>query len=308
VRRHVAADAFDLVHLQLARVGELVAACGATPVVIDFVDALSDNMRRRADAERGPARLLFAMEARRLQRYERVLAATATASVISAARDAAVIGGQAPPRAVANGIDLDRMPHAADQSRRAGVVFIGNWGYFPNRHGLRWLLDRVWPSVRDAVPDARLELIGRDTDAIRFAEGCPGVRVLGAVESVVPALHGAAVAVAPLHVGTGQSLKVIEAMACGAAVVTTSAVADALGAGAGDVVEIADEAPAYAAAIIRLLRDPQRRRDLSAAARMMVEHSHDWENAAARLNEVWRDAVAGRRFSDPAPPAAVESR
>lgn len=308
VRRRLAGGDYDLVHLQLARLGELVDACGDVPVVVDFVDALSDNMRLRADAERGPARVLFSLEAGRLGHYERKLAATTTACVISAERDAAVIGGANRPVVVPNGIDLERMSHVADQTSRRGLVFVANWAYFPNRHGLRWLIDQVWPLVRDAVQDASLDLIGRDPEAIRFVDGCPGVRVLGAVDSVVPALHRAAVAVAPLHVGTGQSLKVLEAMACGAVVVTSPAVANALGPAAHDAVEVADGGPAFAAAIIRLLRDPARRGELSAAARGLVEQGHDWRVAAAGLDRVWRAAAAGRNVSDARPPAGAGPR
>jgi sugar transferase (PEP-CTERM/EpsH1 system associated) len=287
---------FDLVHVQLARLGPLVDLIGDTPCVLDFVDALSLNMARRAGYDRGPMGWLAAIDAARLARYERDLCGRVDAAAISTAMDAAALGGPAGLHVVANGVDIGQFARAPVVPGSREIVFVGNLGYFPNVDGAGWFIREVLPRIRRAVPDARLRLVGaRPARRLaRLAATQDGVELVGAVAAVAPEIARAAVAIAPLRAGSGQQIKILEAMAVGRPVVATPVCAQGMRAVPGEHLMVADDAAAFAEAVSALLQAPALAERLSRNARQLVERDYTWEQSARALERVWFDAVRAR--------------
>jgi glycosyltransferase involved in cell wall biosynthesis len=127
------------------------------------------------------------------------------------------------------------------------------------------------------VPDARFRVVGRDPHTRVRRLASESIEITGTVPSVVEHLHEATVFVVPLRVGGGTRLKIFEAMAAGKAVVSTSVGAEGLDVTDGRDVLLADDAPAFAGAVIDLLRDHERRRALERAA-LETAARHDWSN------------------------------
>lgn len=289
----LATSQFDLAHVQVARLGGLVPRLAPLPCVVDLVDALSLNMTRRAAFDRGPLRRIAQLEASRLARYERVLCEEVRAATVCSAADRAAIGDLPNLSLVGNGVDAQAFRFAASNARAPDIVFVGNLGYFPNVDAAAWFATQVLPAVRERVPQAMLHLVGaRPAAALRrLANECPGVNLVGAVPDVLPHLHRAAVAVVPLRAGSGQQLKLLEAMAAGTPVVATSQSAAGLDAIDGEHLLIADDAPSMADAVTRLLGDPALGLRLAIAARRLVETRWSWQRSADDLERVWMAAV-----------------
>jgi polysaccharide biosynthesis protein PslH len=285
---------FDLVHMQLARLGSLLPAFAGLPCVLDLVDALSLNMARRARLDRAPARWLAALEARRLQRYERDLVAQASASAVCAAADRSAIGELPRLQLVRNGVDLDEFAFHAYERRERDIVFIGNLGYFPNVDAICWFAAQVLPLLLAAEPDLRLRLVGARPAAVlrRLAAAQPQIDLVGEVPAVQPYLARAAVAVVPLRAGSGQQFKLLEAMAAGTPVVSTALSAGVTGAVHGRELLVADAPAEMAEAILRLLRDAPLAQALALAARRFVEAEFSWRRSALELEQLWEKAVA----------------
>ncbi|WP_175985672.1 glycosyltransferase family 4 protein [Microbacterium tenebrionis] len=115
------------------------------------------------------------------------------------------------------GVDPREWPDAPLDRENPIVAAFGNWSWHPNRLGLEWLLDQVWPSVREHVPDARLEIAGTGADP----SSLPGVAVLGRVDDLVSLTASATVVAVPVFEGLGASVKFAESLATGAAVAAT---------------------------------------------------------------------------------------
>jgi glycosyltransferase involved in cell wall biosynthesis len=166
------------------------------------------------------------------------------------------------------------------------LVFVGNFAYGPNAEATRDLLDRILPAVRAAVGAVSLALVGAAPPAwlLRAAVADPGLEVTGAVPDVGPWLRAATVVVAPLWVGGGVKVKVIEALAFKKAVVTTAV--GARGLPAGSVVR-ADGPAEFVAAVVELLRSEPRRREQEARAREAVGRLPSWDHAAELLAACW---------------------
>lgn len=286
---------FDLLHVQLARMGTFVTGDGAA-CVLDFVDALSLNMAQRARYDRGPLSVIARMEAKRLHVYEHELAGRISRGAVTTRRDHEALGKPDNVGLVDNGVDLDEFPFVSAGRDAATIVFVGNLGYFPNIDAARWFIAQM-PRVRAAVRNAELHLIGaRPAVSLhKLAARVEGVRLIGPVANVHPSLARAAVALAPMRAGSGQQIKILEAMATGTPVVATSSAAAAIDARDGHELLIADGPEEFADAVIRLLLDRPFAASLATTARALIERRYTWGASAKALERLWIEALTAAR-------------
>jgi sugar transferase (PEP-CTERM/EpsH1 system associated) len=293
VQRLLSERRHDVVHVQLARMARHVEDT-TLPVVVDLIDALSLNMERRAARDQSPARFAAALEAKRLRRYEQRLCRTfAHATVVSTVDRAAI--GEFPNLSInSNGVDLARFPFTRDRRDPDRVAFTGNLGYFPNVDAIEWFVREVLPSVRRVRPTTTFVAAGtRPHRRIRtLASESAGVSLQVDVPDVGAVLASSAVAVAPMHAGSGQPLKILEAMACGTPVVATTLAASGLDAEPGRHLLVGDDAEAFAAAVVRALDDADLGAAIAGAARRLVEEKYGWERSVATLESIYRSIAA----------------
>jgi glycosyltransferase involved in cell wall biosynthesis len=211
------------------------------------------------------------------------------AAAVSASQDREAIGDLAHVHVVPNGVDTALFPFAEPAERPARVVFVGNLGYFPNVDAAGWFARQVLPLVVAARPGVTLSLVGaRPARAVRqLARRDPHVTLVGPVPEVRSHLAAAAVAVAPLRAGSGQQLKILEAMAAGTPVVATTTAAAGLEAVPGEHLLVADDPAAFSAHVVRLLDDSSLRVAMARRARRLVEERYSWERSARDLEALW---------------------
>jgi len=261
--------------------------------VMDFTDVDSQKFASYAKAG-GVSGLANRIEAARLLRFERAVAARADVSLfVSAAEEALfrrVSGLTEPATAVLeNGVDLTRFcagtwprPQAAGDAPL--IIFTGQMDYLPNIDAVTWFAHEVLPLVRDRQADARFAIVGRaPTEAVRALGALPGVIVTGEVPDTRPWLSAAQVVVAPLRIARGIQNKVLEAMASAKAVVASPEAAEGIDACHGKELLIAQTAAAQADAVLSLLHDPARRVAMEAAARAAMEARYSWAAKLAPL-------------------------
>jgi glycosyltransferase involved in cell wall biosynthesis len=171
-------------------------------------------------------------------------------------------------RVVTIGHLVERVTTAREPPGPPAVVIIGS-GNPNNRFGVSVFLQRVWPRVRERVPDARLRLIGRICDTV--AADHPGVERLGVIDDTAAAYEQGHVVVNPVLEGTGLPIKSIEALMHGKALVATPWAARSLHDARGTALLETDTPEAMADDVIRLLRDAEVRRNLSTAALRYAE-------------------------------------
>jgi glycosyltransferase involved in cell wall biosynthesis len=152
----------------------------------------------------------------------------------------------------------------------------------------------IWPAVVAAFPDARFQIVGRNPHPRVRRLASAEVDVTGTVASVTDYLRSATVVIVPLRIGGGTRLKIFEAMAMAKAMVSTSIGAEGLDVTSGRELLIADEAQAFVACILQLLRNPELRRRYEQAAAALAAR-YDWSQIARSFAEVLRDAAAGFR-------------
>lgn len=172
------------------------------------------------------------------------------------------------------------------------VVFVGSLDWLPNQDGVAFFVERVWPLVRRARPQAVFQIVGRNPPRnVRRLQNVDGVEVVGSVPDVRPYLAEAAVIVVPLLVGGGTRIKIFEAMAMGKALVSTTIGAEGLPVTSGDHLLLADSPSDFAGAVLDLLGDPNRRARLGQTARRLVATHYSTEIVARQFEQICQQTV-----------------
>jgi glycosyltransferase involved in cell wall biosynthesis len=234
---------------------------------------------------------------KRWRRFETAAWKRVTRVVTMSEKDRVPVTG-APAVALPNGVDLDRFRPSGREPEPRRLLFIGSFAHLPNLLAAEFFLNQVWPLLIDAKfhiiagsrPGFFLE---RYRDRVTLNLEQPGIELEAFVADVRPAYERAAVVVAPLIASAGTNIKILEAMAMGKAVVSTSAGVNGLDLSPGEDFILAPNATAMAQAIEELLADPENRKRLGAAARSRVEGEFGWDRIARRQMDLYRELMAG---------------
>lgn len=169
------------------------------------------------------------------------------------------------------------------------VTFLGGGHWPPNAEGIKWFAERAWPQVADAVPGCIFTVIGKgSTGRLGPERHRSRTVVTGYVADPEPLLAETAVFVVPLLTGAGMRVKILDAWCRALPVVSTSIGAEGIRACHGDNVLIADEADAFADAVVRLLQDHALSRRLADNGRATVEATYDWRTAYRAWDQVYQ--------------------
>jgi sugar transferase (PEP-CTERM/EpsH1 system associated) len=295
VRNRLADERFDVALVYGSGVAQYVDSYPDLPRVIQFSDLDSLKWEQYAAACWPPRRWVYRTEARRLLAYERRLASTFVRSLVCADRECDEFRRRipgVPVNVVRNGVDLDRFRPAGRRREPHHLVFTGVMNYLPNVDGVTWFCREVLPRVRARVPETTFTICGSaPTPEVRALGRLPGVTVTGAVAAVEPYLARAAVAVIPVRIARGVQNKLLEAMAAGLPTVTTSAARAGVGAEEGRDLLVADDAEAFADAVVRLFEDGQLRDRMGRSARATVEANYGWDQTLGGLDDILAEAV-----------------
>ena len=168
------------------------------------------------------------------------------------------------------------------------IVYFGLLSYVPNVDGVIHFIRDIWPHVAAAHPEARCKIIGDRAPPSMLALAGPGVELIGFVPDLRPHLSAAAAVVVPLRLGGGTRLKIVEGMAMGKAIVSTTLGAEGIEAVPGRDLLIEDEPAAFADALNRLLADPGLARRIGQSARQLAVERYAWSGAAWALEGFYR--------------------
>ncbi len=292
VARHLAAERFDLVHveqLQALPQAEPAFRLGV-PVVLREQNVESDLWAATAALTPGLQGALLGIEARRLARWEgeavRRAAATLPLTAEDAARLRTLAGGGGNLRVVRApfpGLGPGPAPLAGDPA----VVLLASRGWLPNEDSVAWFLREVWPAVRAESPGAVLHVFGADSGSPPPPGGVHHPAPKDSAEAFAP---GSILAV-PLRIASGVRMKILEAWARGVPVVGTPAAVAGLEAKDGREVLVAADARAFARAVARLHREPGLAAQLVEEGGRARRERHDPARVVADLLAVYRDVA-----------------
>jgi glycosyltransferase involved in cell wall biosynthesis len=218
------------------------------------------------------ARLTNRVDQRRWRNLDRQTAESATNVVVCSDLDRRRLG-VTNAVVVPNGYPRPTVTERREPGLRPTITMIGKLMYEPNLDGAHAFVEHVLPRVREQLPDVEFRLIGkyRRREDVRWLAHQPGVCVLGEVPDVASELLGADAVVVPLRFGGGTRIKILEAFAYSAPVVSTSIGAEGLEVVDGEHLVIANSVEDFAQACVRLLRDRNAGDALARAAHQLYD-------------------------------------
>ncbi len=260
------------------------------PVVVDLTDAISLYYKRMAGFCRWPLRLLYRFEQFKMLLFERRLLESGATCLVASEADARYLRGIVPGAKLAvvpNGVDTAHFMPTKGKEGSFDLVFVGNMAYPPNRDGVLFFYRQVFPAIVRDCPEARLVVVGKNppADILALREDS-AVAVTDFVADVRPYLAGAAVVVCPVRFGAGTRIKILEAMAMGRAVVSTTIGCEGLEVASGKDILIVDDPDEMAAMIVDLLQDRERANRLGSNAVDTVKRKYDFEVIGKQLENL----------------------
>jgi glycosyltransferase involved in cell wall biosynthesis len=297
-------EQFDLVHVDSIH----MAACvpiprrgPRAPVVYDWHNIESEAMRRYSANVKSPVlRLYSAVTARRLAALEAQTLRQAFGHLVCSERERTELHHVAPDARVAvveNGVDTRFYEDGAGFSiGRRRIVFVGSMSYHANIDAAVSFARGVWPRIRERFPLWRLTLVGSNPAPVVLALGREqNVEVTGTVPDVRPYYREALAAIIPLRAGGGTRLKILEAMAAGVPVVSTTLGAEGLAVSPDVNILIADKDEDWLPRLAALSRQSDSWNGLAIAGRELVRSRYDWEVIGKSLYETYCDWLGWAR-------------
>lgn len=199
-------------------------------------------------------------------------------------------------RVIPNGVDAGHYDPTSWCPQGSTLLYNGALTYSANFDAVQYYADSIYPVLRDRLPDAKLLITGRadGVDVTGIAD-CPGIELIGYVNDIRDVLRKTAACVVPLREGGGSRLKILEAMAAGVPVVSTSMGAEGISASPGEHLLIANTPRDLSDAIVRLLSDRSLADSLRSSARKLVEQYYGWDSIGAQFTDMLEEVVASRR-------------
>ncbi len=274
---------FDLIQCEGLYFGpylDVIRKYSKAPVVMRAHNVESEIWERVADETANPLKKHYLrMQVKRLQQYERAQLNRYNAIATITARDAERLkqmGATVPMFVHPSGIDLERYTLNGGEPAKPQVVgFIGSLDWLPNLEGVRWFLKEVWPRVLQQEPHAIFNIAGRNMPASIENLQQRGVEVAGEVPDALAFMQQQQVLVVPLFSGSGMRIKIVEAMALGKCVLSTSIGAEGIAITDGDNLLLANDAESFAVQLIELMRQPETVARVGSQARASIEREYD---------------------------------
>jgi glycosyltransferase involved in cell wall biosynthesis len=299
---------YDVVWFERAPSFEWTGRPDLGPTIVDLDDLEDVKARLRAELladqlrhTRAPgtlhtrlARIQTQLNARDWGRSQRSIAAQVEKVVVPSDRDA-FRSGLANVAVVPNTYPRPARPVGNPSGAGPPVVlFQGSLDYPPNIDGAKWLDTVVVPRIRAVVPETEVRLVGQAATSVKLLHRAGGLTVIGQVPSMEDELARASVAVVPIRFGSGTRIKILESFAHNVPVVSTTLGAEGLEVEDGVHLLLADDPEEFAAAVVRVLRDPVLRVRLTEAAQSLYLAHYDGRAVREAIRRLLEE-VAGVR-------------
>ena len=191
---------------------------------------------------------------------------------------------------VPNGVDIEYF-QPSENGSGGPFLYFGAMNYGPNIDGVLYFTHEIWPLIRKRRPSAIFEIVGPNPpEQIKRLHGKYGIKVTGEVKDIRDPLHEASVIVVPLRIGSGTRLKILEAMAMGKAIVSTSIGAEGIEAKNEEHLTIADSPAAFADYCLELESNSGMRKAMGRKGRELVEQNYSWKAICQSVQRIYEQA------------------
>lgn len=292
---HLCAETqFDVAHADQLNMAQYAARVRGARKILDAHNALWLLYKRLAETMRpGPKKWLLERDWRLLKEYEGRLCREFDGLLAVSEEDAVALrsaaGTDLAITVIPIAVDTDELPVAVRQPQAQHLLHIGTMYWPPNIDGMQWFIQDAYNQIRAARPDVVLDVVGSRPPQELTAYNGNGhnINVTGYVADVQPYLEQCGVFIVPLRAGGGMRVKILEALARGLPLVTTSLGCEGIAVKHGQHVLIADTPQEFTQAVLSLLNDRALADKLGRNGRALIEDTYDYRAACRPLEMLY---------------------
>lgn len=290
----------DLVQVEYHVMGQYLHALNGfrTPVVLRQHEPGTSRARELAHNSDGFLKALYVADFIAWRRFERSIYKAVQAVVVFTERDRTAVqelSNATPAIKIAPEVRLPPEPLNPLGHGPPSLLFVGDFAHPPNVDAAMHLVRHIFPAVQACIRNAHLYIVGKQPPEPLWQAANEQVTVTGFVPDVVPYLDRAAVVVAPLRIGGGMRVKVLEALAAGKAVVASTLAAEGLNVTNGKELIIADDVQEFSKSVVRLLVSSKLRASLAEAARSWACASFERPESVTAYDALYERLLAAER-------------
>jgi len=285
----------DLVHIDLLHLANYRRALNSRPCILVNHNVESLRILRWSKIERNILLQYFLRyQYFKLRNFERAICTQFNRCIVVSDYDKAFLAdlcGGGNFVSVPNGVDADYFQPSDGEVIPNSLVWTGSMKSPYNRDAVIYFLGKIWPIIQRNIPEARVTFVGgspakklKDT-----AKKYPNINYTDYVQDVRRYVAESAVFIAPLRCGSGTKIKILNAMAQGKPVVTTSIGAEGIDAKPDAEIIIADAPAEFAEKTIYLLRNPQEARKIGLRARKVITEKYDWKIINKKIEQIYKE-------------------
>jgi glycosyltransferase involved in cell wall biosynthesis len=294
---------FDIIHIEHSRMGtylELVPEYLRDRTLWMLHDIDYSKYARMVHVEpKRRRKLRLWLHSRMMHRWKPRQATKFRCCLVVSETDRQLLQADAPQAWIEvspNGVDTHQYHLLAPADPPPALLFVGNMGYAPCADAVIYFCHEVLPRIRRHVPETEFWIVGiNPPPAVQALAADNGVYVTGRVDTVEPFYRRSSVCVVPLRSGGGTRLKILEAMALGRPVVSTSLGCEGIAAVHNDHLLIADTPDAFAAETLRAMTDIALRERIVERGRELVVTHYDWDSIAQGISTIYHQIAAGHQ-------------
>lgn len=295
IKTKISSTNFDIVHLDTIDLVQCVENLDHKRIVLNHHNIESSLLDQMAHfLPYGPMRIFAEIQAKKMLSYETKWAVISPLNLVVSDSDGELLKKISPSvryAIIPNGVDPEYFKPSGGPEDDFSLTHISTLDWWPNVDAILHFYQSIWPIIKRKVPQAVINLAGKSISPKILALGKkdPDFKVHGFVPDIRPLLDRSAVYVVPLRIGGGTRLKILDAMAMGKAIVSTSKGCEGLSLTDGQEILIADSPLEFAEKVAWLINNPEKRKTIGAHARQKVISDYNWEKISLQLSNAYEN-------------------
>ncbi len=284
---------FQIVHYDTISLAEYFKDAEGIPKILNHHGAESFMIHRRiANEPNYLKKLFFLMEARKLRRYEKDNCPKFDLNIVVSEFDKEILEEISPGlkiEIVENGVDINYFLPSERKNNNKRLIFAGRLDQYSNKDAILYFCNKVWPLIKEKIPDTRLTIIGNNPPQklVEIANHDRGIELLGYVDDVRPFFANAMISICPIRDGGGIRIKILDALAMGMPIISTSIGCEGIEITPGKDVLIADTPQEFIESIDKIFSDNDTLINLSINARKTAENKYSWNAISRKLDHFY---------------------